>query len=39
MICIPPEEGYGQVGKPGIPKNSTLVFTLTCDSITQPPPL
>ena len=33
MICIPPEEGYGPVGRPGIPKNSTLIFTLGCDKV------
>ena len=33
MVCIPPEEGYGQIGRPGIPKNSTLVFTLGCDKV------
>ncbi len=33
MICIPPTEGYGDESKPGIPPNSTLVFTLNCDKI------
>ena len=37
MLCIPPAEGYGQSSKPGIPKGSTLVFTLTVDRIVQPP--
>jgi hypothetical protein len=37
MVCIPPEEGYGPVGRPGIPSNSTLVFTLGCDKVTPPP--
>jgi FKBP-type peptidyl-prolyl cis-trans isomerase len=36
QVCIPPDEGYAQNSKPGIPANSTLIFTLTCDGITAP---
>merc|ERR1711865_95405 len=36
QVCIPASEGYGQQSKPGIPANSTLVFTLTCDSLEAP---
>ena len=28
MIIAPPEEGYGDQGRPGIPANSTLVFVV-----------
>ena len=36
-LCIPPEEGYGnKVSRPGIPRGSTLVFTLTCGKVTPP---
>jgi hypothetical protein len=35
-LCIPPEEGYGQAAKPGIPPNSTLVFTITAQKIVPP---
>merc|ERR1712194_205539 len=36
VLCIPPEEGYGQNARSGIPANSTLIFTLTCDKVTPP---
>ena len=32
-LCIPAEEGYGSRARPGIPADSTLVFTLTCGKI------
>lgn len=34
MLCIPPEEGYGQHARGAIPANATLLFTLTCDKVT-----
>jgi hypothetical protein len=35
-LCIPPDEGYGQTAKPGIPPNSTLVFTITAQKVVPP---
>lgn len=36
QLCIPADEGYGAMGRPGIPPNSTLVFTLTPKTVTPP---
>ena len=33
-LCIPPEEGYGnKISRPGIPRGSTLIFTLACEKV------
>ena len=36
--CLLPDalRRYGQRAKPGIPANSTLIFTITCETITAP---
>ena len=34
LILIPPAEGYGATASGPIPKNSTLLFELTMESIT-----
>jgi FKBP-type peptidyl-prolyl cis-trans isomerase len=36
MLCIPPEEGYGSISRPGIPADSTLLIEIKCLGITVP---
>ena len=36
MLCIPPEEGFGAVARPGIPANSTLLIEIKCVEIIAP---
>jgi len=36
QLCIPPDEGYGPRSRPGIPANSTLIFTITAEKIAAP---
>ncbi|MGA3269287.1 MAG: FKBP-type peptidyl-prolyl cis-trans isomerase [Verrucomicrobiota bacterium] len=37
QLFIPPNLGYGQAGRPGIPQNSLLIFDLELVSVVVPP--
>ena len=36
QLCIPAAEGYGNSSRPGIPAQSTLIFTITAEKVTPP---